>query len=144
MGIPFITMDASNVVNSMVNDAVGIPPAAPEPSGPIDITDQCTSSGYCFGNGGVLTVYIPADYIGYYIEVVSNWPSDPLFPIEITSATGWNVDNRSDVIDDTNITTKGIIPDRYSQSSGVGIQTSGNHITINPTLVSVIVSETEF
>lgn len=132
MGIPF--MDISNTVNSMVNDAVGIPPAAPEPSGPIDITDQCTFNGFVYGSGGGASFTIPKEYIGYYIEITTEWPNTT-----IKSATCTNIDNITNTINDSTIITKGIL-----NNTAPYLNVSGRNVNNNPILTSIIVSKTEF
>ena len=132
MGIPFITMDAHNIVNNIVNDAVGIPPAAPEPAGPIDITDQCTSQGVAWGNGGNITITIPNDYIGYYVEIITEWPGAS----SISQAQS-DIDYPDIVIDGNRIITKGFI----SQNSNLIQVNSGNGLYTKPTVVSVKVDE---
>ena len=143
MGIPF--MDISNTVNSMVNDAVGIPPAAPEPSGPIDITDKVGPVKVgIWGNGGNMAIEnIPLEYIGYYVEFITQWPDNS----KLYAVQGSNVNNRTDTIEGTTIITKGIISEEIKTNPhhGIGVMVaSGQGIVSNPTLISIKVSETEF
>ncbi len=148
MGIPFITMDAHNIVNNIVNDAVGIPPAAPEPTGPIDITDQCTiASAGAWGSGGNIDIRIEGlEYLDHYFEVITKWPSST----SATSFDHWNVTDASDSYnsDTKELTTKCYYP-TPSKNPGTGLDigimiSSGNLGSSNPIVVSVKVSETEF
>lgn len=137
MGIPF--MDISNTVNSMVNDAVGIPPAAPEPSGPIDITDQCTIDiASSWKNGGIISITTPTNYAGYYCEVITGWPENS----SINNIGGRGLDNRHDTIDGNNIISTGVLVGSKPQI--ITQVNSGSGITSNPRMISVKVSETEF
>lgn len=148
MGIPFLTMDAHNIVNNMVNDAVGIIPSAPEPSGPIDITDQCTIANMgAWGNGGIIDIRIEGlEYLDHYFEVVTKWPSS-------TSATAFDHWNVTEASDEYNSDTKELITKCYyptpSTDPGTGLDIgimilSGNIGSSNPEIVSVRVSETAF
>ena len=147
MGIPFIPMDASNTINGIVNDAIGIKPTAPEPAGPIDITDQCSIvSPAVWGSGGSCNIRIPGtDYIEHYFEVITKWPGS----VSITGFGHWNVTETSDeyASDNQEVTTKCYYPQPgiSVDNLDIGIQiTAGSGLSNNPELISVKVSETEF
>lgn len=141
MGIPFLTMDAHNIVNNMVNDAVGIIPSAPEPSGPIDITDQVTIDGIgSWGNGGYIALTLPDNYVNYHCEIITEWTENST----IFDVAGFGLNDRNDVVDGNIITTTGVLI-----LTGTVVQAfiqinSGSGITTNPRLISVKVSETAF
>lgn len=147
MGIPFIPMDISDTINGIVNDTIGVKPTAPEPAGPIDITDICIMTDKAvWGNGGNCNIKIPGtDYIDHYFKVVTKWPGS-------TSATSFGHWNITEVSDEYNTDTQEIITKCYYPQPSVsvddlniGIQISlGMGFSTNPELISVKVSETEF
>lgn len=144
MGIPFMPMDINDTINSVVNDAVGINPTEQEPAGPIDITDQVgvVAQGVWGSGGNVGIGEIATEYIGYYVELITQWPNAS----SINTVQGWNIDDRTDTVEGTTIITKGIITDAVETSPhDIGVMiTSGSGITTNAELISLKVSTNEF